>query len=1129
MKQLPAPLRALPSRVFLLALVALCALQIGLSPSQAAPTVPSGFIDEPVVGGFFVPVAHAYLPDGRVLVAEKRGLVWLGDNGVKLPTPVIDLQDEVHDAGDKGLLGLAVDPAFATNGYIYLLYNVDPIFGQPDEPADQVTLGRLTRYTVAADTADTSSRFIILGNTAADAIANCYESHSVGALRFGQDGSLFISAGDGAHYEYADGGQDIGPTDPDCAATYGSAQDLGALRSQSLESLAGKILRIDAATGKGFGDNPFFDGDSTSFASKIFAMGLRNPFRIGVRPTATGPGKVYIGDVGWNRFEELNVAVGGENFGWPCYEGVQVEPGYMTAPETQPYCAALAPAQVTFPALWWDHANPGNLGFIGNAASGLTFYDGSQFPAAYQGRLFFSDYGQKWMKMADVDSADQLVQIYDFAENLDFPVDFRVDPITGHLTYVGLTIGQVRRMVYVPGNVPPVAKANATPQNGSAPLFVQFTSDGTYDPNGDSVTFLWDFGDSTANSTDPNPSHTYADPGTYVAWLYVTDDSSAVDSASVLIDAINLSPVAKILSPTDGYVFTPNETLFLQVQATDPEDGTAIDLFWDVTLIHNDHPHPSWFTATTDTVSFVAVDHGATGDRFSYRISVTATDSRGATDVDVVTVTPSTQGPNQAPIAAFSASPYQGIAPHLVNFDGSFSQDPDNDLLLFNWDFGDGFTDANEITSHAYSQAGFYTVELTVIDPAYKSNSHTAVIEVKPPGALAIWEFDENMGTVAGDSSGNGYHATLGGPDWVPGILGSGLDFNGVSDSLETGVSFLNDLDEFTIAAWIKPRSTGLLRGICGQNDVIEFGFLDSTIVMVWTDGVPNHTSNYPFPLDTWHHVAVTGDSTGTRIYFDGLNSSYVAIPNQGHGNSIYPVNIGGGGIFREFGDTFDGLIDRVYIYDHAFTQGEIDYIRTLQPTNAPPIANAGGDQQVEVFENVSLLGSASDDALPAPPGQVSVQWQIVDGPSGGSIFSPQQEFSLATFTTPGLYWIEFSANDGSLSDQDTLLVTVTDPTVGVFPEGLKPGIVSVLPNPVASQSAINFFLDQPTEKASVRVFDIAGRQVKTLHSGALPKGSHSVFWERTNTHQERVAAGVYFITLETPGQRYTKKIVALP
>ena len=188
-----------------------------------------------------------------------------------------------------------------------------------------------------ATTVDYGSRRVLLGETLAaqpksGGIPLTHESHGVGSLVFGQDGTLLVSAGDNASYSSVDGGS-ASETYWSSALTDGILQakeNVGAFRAQMVDSLAGKVLRLDPETGNGVESNPFYSAAEPRAAkSRVWALGLRNPFRMTIRP-GTGdhepelgnPGVLYIGDVGWTDWEDLHVGRGGrENYGWPVYEG----------------------------------------------------------------------------------------------------------------------------------------------------------------------------------------------------------------------------------------------------------------------------------------------------------------------------------------------------------------------------------------------------------------------------------------------------------------------------------------------------------------------------------------------------------------------------------------------------------------------------------------------------------------------------------------------------------------------------------------------------------------------------------------------------------------------------------------
>ena len=244
-------------------LVLLTAL-LTVPASIQAQGVLSGFVDEAVIGGLTLPVAFTTLPDGRLLVAEKAGVVRVVRGGQLLPDAFIDLRARVNDYWDRGLLGLAVDPAFAHNGFVYLFYvhEDDPFTYSGPKTS------RVVRVTAAGDEADPATEVVLVPGIPADS-----PSHNGGALRFGPDGALWITTGDASSL---------------------NGVDARALRTQQIDSLAGKLLRV-SADGRGLADNPFWNGDADAVRSKVWAYGFRNPFRLTFRPSS---GRPYIADVG---------------------------------------------------------------------------------------------------------------------------------------------------------------------------------------------------------------------------------------------------------------------------------------------------------------------------------------------------------------------------------------------------------------------------------------------------------------------------------------------------------------------------------------------------------------------------------------------------------------------------------------------------------------------------------------------------------------------------------------------------------------------------------------------------------------------------------------------------------------
>lgn len=325
------------------------------APSVAAPPI-AGFIDQSVWAGFNRGVGLEFDHRGRIFVWEQGGRVWIVQNGVRLSPPFLDLSDEVYEYVQHGLLGFALDPDFATNGHVYLLYAVDWAHystGGAPGPRDQQrdTFGRLVRYTAdpANDqrTALPASRWVMIGATHDVGFPCTSGSHGSGSIVFGTDGTMLVTHGDGATWQTPFDIGGLRASDPqghssntaEADGIIGPREQVGAFRAQIVDSFSGKVLRLDPATGQGVPSNPFFDPLFPGAPrSMVWALGLRNPYRASLRP-GTGstnpadanPGSLYIGDVGWQLWEELNVArTGGLNFGWPNFEGQLPSPSYPT-------------------------------------------------------------------------------------------------------------------------------------------------------------------------------------------------------------------------------------------------------------------------------------------------------------------------------------------------------------------------------------------------------------------------------------------------------------------------------------------------------------------------------------------------------------------------------------------------------------------------------------------------------------------------------------------------------------------------------------------------------------------------------------------------------------------------------
>ena len=566
--------------------------------------LPRGFSFESVYTGFNFPVAAKFAPDGRIFVVEKNGVVKVIKNGVVLPDPFITLPN-VNDYNDRGLLDIAFDPDFAVNQHVYIFYTYE------DNASDYIgtKTARLTRVTADGDVALLGSEVVILGTevgsscenfpSGTDCIPSDSPSHTIGSIRFASDGSMFVSMGDGASFVEAD------PL---------------ALRSQNLDSLAGKILHINK-DGTGIPSNPFYTGDPDDNRSKIWAYGFRNPFRFELDPVSGIP---IVGDVGWISIEEINIAKAGQNFGWPCWEGMEHQAGY----ESFSVCEGLyADGSDVKPVHYYVHPP-------GAAVIGGTFYMGTIYPAEYQGAYFFGDYARSEIGYFKLDEFGDVIpgSFAYFTHEASAPVHFFIGPDTD-LYFVAIFPGDIVRVKYNFENSAPTAEAVADPIAGPLPLTVQFSSDTSNDPDGDPMTFFWDFGDGDT-SAEANPSHVYLSAGQFTATLTATDSFAAEDSDSVVIHPGENIPEAEILSPEGGPLYIAGQIVNFEGGASDVEDETFPDssFSWDLVAHHcpfgDCHTH-ILLSRTGPTGSFAIPDHD---DDTHYELILTVTDSTGLSD-----------------------------------------------------------------------------------------------------------------------------------------------------------------------------------------------------------------------------------------------------------------------------------------------------------------------------------------------------------------------------------------------------------------------------------------------------------------------------------------------------------------
>ena len=674
----------------------LAVLVLALLPSvaaNAATTLPSGFQEKIVFDGLTNPTAVEFSKDGRVFVAEKSGQIKVFDDlSDTTPNTFADLRTNVHNFWDRGLLDMVLDPNFPTNPYVYVLYTYDAASGgtaprwgtvgadsdpcptPPGATADGCEVGgRLSRLQADGDT----NNMIGTEQVLIEDWCQQYPSHSVGGLAFGADGALYVSGGDGASFYSVDYGQGGGgsesptPKNPcgDPPAGVGDTQtpptaEGGALRSQDLRtrgdpvSLDGAIVRVEPATGAALPSNPLI-GNADPNARRIIAYGLRNPFRFTIRP---GTNQVWIGDVGWDKWEEINridkpTHPPVKNFGWPCYEGSKRQPGYDSADLS--ICENLyrsTKKAVARPYYAYDHAVQvvsGEACGTGGSVTGLAFYEGGSYPSRYDKALFFADYSRNciWVMFKGANGLPDPATLETFVTSAATPVALQIGP-GGDLFYADIDGGTIRRIKYSAANQPPVARATANPSNGPVPLTVNFDATASSDPDSDALSYAWDLnGDgSYDDSTAPRPTYTYPAEGNYQVGLRVTDGSGASDTLdqSLRISAGNTLPEATIDFPLSTFTWKVGEKVSFSGSATDEQDGTlpASALSWSLILHHcspdnpsSCHEHPMQDFPGVSSYSFVAPDH----EYPSYlELRLTATDSGGLTDTQSVQLDPET-------------------------------------------------------------------------------------------------------------------------------------------------------------------------------------------------------------------------------------------------------------------------------------------------------------------------------------------------------------------------------------------------------------------------------------------------------------------------------------------------------
>ncbi len=430
-----------------------------LYPAEAPVELGDNLVTQTVFRDLEFPTSIRWTPDGQnMYIGCQDGRVFVARQGTLHPQPLLDLRREVNHVRDRGLLDIAVHPNFVRFPYIYLFFTYDPpeVFANtglagPDGRGNRPM--RVVRFTLDAQndymTVVRGSENVLLGYNSRweyfnafvnsttdfteppggirpdgtnikDFLAGDCESHAAGGLAFGKDNTLFVSVPDGSSYK---------------------GVDSRAIRVQDLDNLCGKILRINPINGRGLPSNPYYTGISSENRSKVYQYGLRNPFRISVHPVN---GLLFVGDVGWNTWEEINTGPAGANYGWPYFEGgdkvSRRQTGYARLPEATAFYDSRQP--VTAPVHALSHSGTGiNAIVLGDV------YTGTTYPPEFVGDLFFNDLGQGIVRHVDIDSKGRVSNSKIFTTGSRWMVAIRQGP-DGNLYFVNLREGIVGRWVF---------------------------------------------------------------------------------------------------------------------------------------------------------------------------------------------------------------------------------------------------------------------------------------------------------------------------------------------------------------------------------------------------------------------------------------------------------------------------------------------------------------------------------------------------------------------------------------------------------------------------------------------------------------------------------------------------------
>jgi cytochrome c len=553
-----------------------------------------------LVSGLDEPMELCVLPNGNILFIERKGAIkmFLSSDQEAIQIGKLDVAYELED----GLLGLAIDPDYEKNSFIYLFYS--PV---------QKSVQRISRFILNGSTFNAASERVLL-EIPTQRKECC---HSAGSLAFGPDKTLYIAVGDNTnphnpgYYNSID--ERKGREYWDAQRTAGNTNDL-----------RGKILRIkpEADGTYSIPEGNLFPKDVKDARPEIYAMGCRNPYRITVDEKT---GYLYWGDVGQNTednpargpisYDEFHQAKGPGFFGWPYFAG-----------DNQPYADfdfATEKVGPFFDPLHPRNESPNNTGLrdLPPATGALIWYsyDSSkvfqalgtggkspiigpvyhrdankqpswvkeprEFPGYYSGKLFIAEWMRDWINVVTLDAEGNLTKIERFmpSTKFDHPIDLEFGPDGalyvleyGTFWFAQNKNARLARIDFTEGNRKPVARIEADKIAGAHPLTVTFSADSSVDlDEGDSLRYRWTFGKSPTTINGSTIKYTFNKPGVYTVNMRASDNQGAASDDKITISVGNDLPVIDLETSGNKSFYWPGKPIQYRVMVRDKEDGST--------------------------------------------------------------------------------------------------------------------------------------------------------------------------------------------------------------------------------------------------------------------------------------------------------------------------------------------------------------------------------------------------------------------------------------------------------------------------------------------------------------------------------------------------------------------------